>query len=109
MATLDDFSKIELRVGRIKSVEDIEGAKSQVYRLTVYLGPELGTRQLVAGVKSKYTKEELMNKEIIVVANLEPKRIANVESQGMLLAASSDDKLAILTPDKEMPEGSKIF
>jgi methionine--tRNA ligase beta chain len=100
---------IELRVGRIKTVDDIEGARSQVYRLTVYLGEEIGTRQLVAGIKGKYTREELLEREIIVVVNLEPKRIANVESQGMLLAASSADKLALLAPDKEMPEGSKIF
>ena len=109
MASIDDFKNIDLRVGRIRSVDNIEGARSQVYRLTVYLGEELGTRQLVAGIKDKYTKEELLEREIIVVANLEPKRIANVESQGMLLAASSGDKLSLLAPDKEMPEGSRIF
>ena len=109
MVTIDDFKGIDLRVGRIKTVDDIEGARSQVYKLTVYFGEEIGTRQLVAGRKSKYTREELLNREIIVVVNLEPKRIANVESQGMLLAASSEDKLSLLAPDREMPEGSRIF
>lgn len=109
MATIEDFSKMDLRVGRIKSADDIEGARSQVYLLTVYLGEELGTRRLVAGIKSRYAKDELLNREIIVVVNLEPKRIANVESQGMLLAASCGDRLSLLAPDKEMPEGSRVF
>ncbi len=106
--TIEDFSKIDMRVGRIKNVENIEGARSAVYKLTVHLGSELGERVIVAGIKNQYLPDQLLNREIICVVNLDPKRIANVESHGMLLAAGEGDSVALLAPDKELEEGSRI-
>lgn len=80
-----DFQKLDLRVAKILNVEDIEGA-DKLYKLTIDLGKELGERIIVAGIKDFYNKEELKNKKIIVVANLEPKKLRGTESNGMLLA-----------------------
>jgi len=107
MITIEDFHKLDLRVAQIKEVEEIEGA-ARLYKLKIDLGTE--ERQLVAGIKAHYTPEELVGKKIIVIANLEPAKLRGVESQGMLLAASTEDKeqVVVLTVDKDVPNGSKI-
>lgn len=105
MATFDDFSKLELRVGRILEANDHPNA-DRLYVLKVDLGEK--QIQLVAGIKNSYTREELIGKSAIIVANLEPKVLRGVESNGMLLAAHSEDKIIILTTDKEALPGSLI-
>lgn len=102
----DDFKKMELKVAQIKAVEDVEGA-DKLYKLTVDIGEE---RQLIAGIKLHYSKEELVGKKIAMVANLEPRTIRGVLSHGMLLAASNADKskVVLLTLDKDIENGSSI-
>ncbi len=102
----EEFKGMDLRVGRIKRVEDIEGA-DRLYLLRVDLG-SLGERQLVAGIKDTYKKKELTGKEIVVVANLEPAIIRGYKSEGMLLAADLDGKPVFLVPEREVKEGAKI-
>lgn len=99
--------EIELRIGRIMDVSDVEGARGPIYELKVDVG-EPETRTLAAGIKEGYSKEELVGREVIVVANLDPKNVAGVESQGMVLAGESDGTLALLMPDKELPPGTRI-
>lgn len=109
MLTFEDFKKIELKVGEIKAVEDIEGA-DKIYKLTVDLAEE-APRTLVAGIKLHYPdKAALIGKKVAVVANLEPRALRGVESRGMLLAASTPDKssVVILTLEKDIPNGSSI-
>lgn len=103
--SFDDFAKIDLRVGKIVSVEDHPNA-DKLYILKVDLGSEI--RQLVAGLKKYYTKEELLDHYVVVITNLEPKKLRGVESQGMLLAADDGERVAILVPDKEVKLGAKI-
>lgn len=105
---IEEFSKFEIKVGRIKGVEEIEGARSPVYKLEVFLGDVIGTRVIVAGIKNHYSKEELLNREVVCIVNLDPKKIANVLSNGMLLAAGEEDKIVLLTPEKEISEGSVV-
>ena len=108
MITFDEFKKVELKVAEIKSVEDIEGA-DKLYKLEIDLGDE--QRTMVAGIKLHYpNKEELIGKKVAVVSNLEPRALRGVTSHGMLLAASTLDKSAIvlLTLDKDIPNGSSI-
>jgi len=104
--TFDDFMKMDLRVAEIKTCEDVPGA-DKLYKLTIDMGEE---RTIVAGIKLYYTKEELVGKKIAVVANLEPRKLRGIESHGMLLAASSEDKssVVLLTLDKGIDNGSKI-
>lgn len=107
MVTINDFASIGLRVGKIIEVEDLEGARKPMYRLKVDLG-DLGTRNIVAGLKDYYSREELLDTSIVVVTNLDPKSIANFTSEGMLLAADDGTNVSILRPDKDMPPGSLV-
>jgi methionine--tRNA ligase beta chain len=105
MISFEDFQKIDLRVGKIIKVEKIEGSE-KLLKLKVDLGKEV--RQIVAGIAKFYKPEDLVGKEIIVVANLEPKKLMGLESQGMLLAAEKDGEPVILIPEKEVLPGTKI-
>jgi len=107
MVAFDDFAKLDIRIGKIVEVEDLEGARKPIYRLKVDLG-ELGIKNIAAGIKSFYTKEELLGKNIAVIANLDPKSVAGFVSEGMILAADDGTNVCILTPEKELPPGSRI-
>jgi methionyl-tRNA synthetase len=103
----EDFAKLDLRVATIKKVEDIEGA-DKLYKLEVEIGKE--KRTIVAGIKEHYKKDELKAKQVIVITNLEPRKMKGIESQGMLLAAVSDDhsKVILLSPEKKIDSGAKV-
>ncbi len=105
--SFEDFEKVDLRVGKIKSVKQHPDA-DKLLILMVDLGEGEHDIQLVAGIKQYYRMDELIGKQIIVVRNLEPIVIRGVESQGMLLAAEFKDKVVLLTTDKEIETGSKI-
>ncbi|MCL4364718.1 MAG: tRNA-binding protein [Candidatus Marsarchaeota archaeon] len=107
MVGIDTFSSLDIRIGRIMNVEDHEGARKPMYKLTIFFGDEVGSRTVVAGIKDKYRKEELIDKKIACIINLDPKVIAGIESQGMILAAGEED-VAILVPDRDMKEGSRV-
>jgi len=102
---IEDFMKVDLRVGKIVSAERVEKSEKLV-RLKVDIGTE--TRQVVAGIGKSYPPEELMGKSIVIVANLKPAKLMGIESQGMLLAASSGDLLAVATFDRETKPGSRV-
>jgi methionine--tRNA ligase beta chain len=104
MISFEEFKKIDLRVAKIIKAEAVKDSK-KLLKLQVDLGEE--KRQIIAGIQESYSPEELLNREIIIVANLEPRTIFNFESQGMLLAAENG-KLALLQPDKEVLPGTKI-
>jgi len=105
MATIEDFKKIELKIARIKDVIDHPNA-DRLYVITVDLGA--ATKQIVAGIKKSYAKEELIGRLIVVVDNLEPAVLRGVESQGMLLAASDENGVVVLSPDKPVALGSVV-
>ena len=104
--SFDDFKKTELKVAKILSAEDIPG-KDKLYKLEIEIGEEK-PRILFAGLKPHYEKEFLIGKQIIVVANLQPRKLGPIESQGMLLAVDVDDKPILIFPEKEVPEGSIV-
>ncbi len=103
-----DWKKLDLRVAEIKNVEDIEGA-DKLYKLSLNAG-ELGSRIICAGIKGHYSKKELIGKKIIYFSNLKSRVMKGVESQGMLLAASSDDqkKVKLLFPDQGAEPGMRV-
>jgi len=104
-----DWQKLDLRVAQIKKVEDIEGA-DKLYKLTLDVGKEIGERGICAGIKEYYSKDELKNKKIILFSNLKPRLMKGIESQGMLLAAVSEDssKVVLLSPEKDIEIGCRI-
>jgi len=102
--TYEDFSKLDLRTAKIIKAENIEGA-DKLYKLTLKLGEK--ERTIAAGIKQHYSKEELIGKTIIIVANLEPRKLRGITSEGMLLAADGD-KPFLLTTDQEVKTNLKI-
>ena len=105
--SIDDFKKVEMRVAQITSVEDIPQARNPMYRLTIDLGNGV-TRQCVAGIKDRYSKEELMGKTVVAVMNLEPKSVAGVVSECMLLAAFNEAELSLVVPERSVSLGSTV-
>jgi len=101
----DDFTKLDLRVANILKVEKIPG-KTKIVKGEIDLGDE--TRNVIIGGAEFYEPDDLIGKTVIVVANLEPKKMAGVESNAMLLAADINDKPFWLTVDSEVPSGTKI-
>jgi len=101
----EEFQKIELKVAKVIQAERIKESE-KLLKLEVDLGGE--KRQIVAGVAKFYQPEDLVGREIIMVANLEPRMIFGLESQGMLLAADVNGKPVLLKPDEEVPPGTKI-
>ena len=103
----EDFSKLDMRVAEIQTVENIEGA-DKLYKLEVSTGKDV--RTICAGIKEYYSHDELIGKKIIVLTNLKPRKLKGIESQGMLLAASNDDhsKVSLITPDANIAVGSSV-
>ena len=106
MISIEDFAKLEIRVGKIVEAEDADTRKP-MYKIKVDFGP-LGIKQAIAGIKPNYRKDELLNKKFVFVVNLEPKKIGNVLSECMILAATQGDKVVVLQPEKDIEIGSKV-
>ena len=98
----EEFSKMDLRVGQVLSARKIEGTQKLLLL-------ESEKRQLVAGIAEQYNPEDLVGKQIVVIANLQPKKIRGYWSQGMLLAADVDGEPVLLVPDRPVPPGSKVL
>jgi methionyl-tRNA synthetase len=107
MITIDDFLKVELRVAQVKVAEKVKGA-DKLLRLEVDLGYE--RRQILAGIAKAYDPEKLVGRKIVIVANLQPRKLRGLESNGMLLAASLDDEgMPVLASFLEdVPIGAKL-
>ena len=104
--TYDDFAKLQFAVGEIIACEEVKKS-TKLLCSQVKIGSEV--RQILSGIKSGYTPEQMTGKKVMVLMNLAPRKMAGLESQGMLLCAEdADGNLALMTPDKDMPSGSEI-
>ena len=103
--TYEDFKRLDLRVAKILEAERVDNSE-RLIKLQIDLGEE--KRQIIAGIGQFYHPEDLINKQIVVVCNLQPKALMGLESNGMLLAASNEDQISLLIPDKEIPPGSVV-
>ncbi len=104
--TIDDFGKLEFRVGIVKKCEAVEKSKKLLCS-QVDIGDK--TVQIVSGIRKQYSPEEMVGKKVMVITNLAPAKLAGVESQGMLLCAEDNDgTLSLMVPEKEMPSGAEI-
>lgn len=101
----DSFSELDLRVAEVLEAEKVKGA-DRLLKLKLSLGEE--ERQVVAGIAEHYEPGELVGKKVVLLANLEPRKIRGLESQGMLLAAGGEGKVALLTPERDVNAGSKV-
>ncbi|WP_340690324.1 methionine--tRNA ligase subunit beta [Hydrogenobacter thermophilus] len=102
---IEDFLKLDIRLAKIVDAQRVEGSE-KLLKLKVSLGGE--ERVVVAGIAKHYTPEELIGKKILLLANLKPRKILGIESQGMVLALSDGERLSLIVPDREMEEGTRV-
>ncbi len=105
MIDINEFAKLDLRIGKIETAERIEGSKKLI-KLDVDVGTE--KRQMVAGIAEDYDPENLIGALVPVLVNMKPAKLMGVESRGMILAVEVNGKPILLHPDKEVPAGSRI-
>lgn len=105
LITIDDFSKVELRVAKVITAEKVEKA-DKLLKMQLQVGDEV--RQVVSGIAKYYTPEEMVGKTLIMVANLKPAKLRGIESQGMILAASDENGLSLVTVDKDIISGAQV-
>ncbi len=105
--TLQEFQRVELRVGTIRDIEPVIGSK-KLYKIKINLG-DIGDRQTVAALALYYKAEDLKGRKVIFLTNLKPANLAGELSEGMILAAESGGQVSLLTLDKEIPDGAHIL
>jgi methionyl-tRNA synthetase len=103
--SIEDFAKVQMCVGQILEAEKIEGSR-KLLKLRVDIGAEV--RQVVAGIAEAYEPASLLNKKVVIVANLKPAKLMGVESNGMIVAASADGKPVLATFNEDAPNGALL-
>jgi len=107
LINFDEFLKVDLRVVKVLEAEEVPES-NKLLKLKVSMGGE-EQRQIIAGIKKAYSPDDLVGKQVVIVANLEPRKLAGLESQGMILAAhDEEDKAVLVSPVKEVPEGTRL-
>jgi len=105
MVSLEEFKKFDIRIAKVLEVKDHPNA-DKLFVFKIDTGEK--QKQIVAGIKNFYKKEELPGKQIVIIDNLEPVVLRGEPSEGMLLAAQGEDTISVLVPDKPIKEGSQI-
>jgi methionyl-tRNA synthetase len=105
MVTIEDFAKLEFKVGTVLEAEDLEGSE-KLLKLTVDVGEE-NPRTILSGIKQWYSPDDLKGKQFVFITNLEPRKMMGLESQGMILAADGEKPIPLI-PSEQVPPGSKI-
>ena len=108
MATFDDFLKLDIRVGTIRSAKVFEKAKRPAYQLEVDFGGELGIKKSSAQITDYYTPDTLVGKQVLAVVNFPPRQIANFMSEVLVLGTYSEGGVVLITPDKTVANGDKL-
>ena len=110
MITYNDFVKVDIRVGKILQAEDFPQARKPAYKLTIDFGSELGVKKSSAQITRHYTKEELVDKLILAVVNFPPKQIGPFRSEVLVLGVPDEEEnVVLLTPDKAVPIGGRMY
>lgn len=107
MATFEDFKKLDIRVGKIVSVEDFPEAKKPAYKIKIDFGV-LGIKKTSAQLTELYSKDGLLGKQVIAVLNFPPKQVGNFISEVLILGALNEKGVILLQPERETKEGDKI-
>ena len=110
MATYEDFEKIDIRLGKIVKVEEYPEARKPSYKIEIDFGEELGIKKSIGQFPSNYGKEDLQDKHVIAVVNFPPRQIGPAVSEVLTLGVPNEkDEAILLSPDKEVPLGGKMF
>ncbi len=105
MINFDDFKKVDLRVGKVVQAEKVEKS-DKLLKLIISVGEE--ERQVLSGIAKSYSPEDIINKNVILVANLEPRSIMGLESRGMVLAVGDESGVVLISPEKEVESGLQV-
>lgn len=111
--TIDEFQKVDLRVGMVVAAERVEGSE-KLLKLQIDIGEMIEgvsrPRQILSGIAKKYSPEDLMGKKVVIIANLDPRMMMGMESNGMLLAAhDAEGNPVVIMPAGDVPSGGKIM
>ncbi len=110
MITIDDFRRVDVRVGRIVSVEDFPEARKPSYKLKIDLGSETGMKKSCAQLVKNYTKQDLEGRLVLCVVNFPPRQIGPATSEVLTLGVSDGDgECVLLRPDREVPLGGRMY
>ncbi len=110
MATIDDFDKLDIRVGQITEVNDFPEARKPAFKLTIDFGAEIGIKKSSAQIVNRYTKERLAGKQVLAVVNFPPRQIGPFISEVLTLGVPDQDGETILiAPDSAVPIGGKLY
>ena len=108
MTTIDDFDKLDIRVGTIIEAKEFAKAKKPAYQLKIDFGEEIGIKQSSAQITQVYKVEDLINKQIIAIVNFPPRQIANFSSEVLVLGTYSDEGVVLIIPDHDVSNGDKL-
>ncbi len=110
MHGFESFQKVEIRVGQIIDVHDFPEARKPAYKLTINLGTEVGVKKSSAQIVHHYTKESLLNKLVLCLVNVGPRQIGPFVSEVLTLGVpDKDGNVVLITPDKNVPVGGRLF
>ena len=108
MATFEDFTKLDIRVGTVLETEVFEKAKKPAYKLKIDFGKDIGIKKSSAQITERYSADELVGKQVLAVVNFPPRQIADFMSEVLVLGTYSDGGVVLITPDKPVDNGDKL-
>lgn len=109
-ATIEDFDRLDIRVGTVVDASPLEGARKPALKLEIDLGPEIGIRRSSAQVTAHYSADKMIGRQVLCVVNLPPRRIAGFESQVLTLGLpDTAGAVVLLKPDISVPNGGRMF
>lgn len=108
MITIEDFEKVDMRIGTIQAVSVNKRARKPAYKLTIDFGEEIGIKLSSAQITARYAPEDLVGKQVAAVVNFPPRRIADVKSEVLVLGSDSEQGIVLLTPSEQVKNGDRI-